>query len=69
MSDFPYKKAKAALQKYSLPEVERLSIDLLKLYQAGHAEKGDMAVGLEKWVLRVCRRKARAVTLVVHARH
>ncbi|MBY0309731.1 hypothetical protein K2Q16_01110 [Patescibacteria group bacterium] len=56
MSKFPYEKAKAALRKYSLPEVERMSLALLKLYQAGHAEnkeKKDMAVGLEKWVLRV----------------
>lgn len=53
LSKFPYEKAKTALRKYSLAEVERMSIDLLKLYQAGHAEKGDMAVGLEKWVLGV----------------
>ncbi len=53
MKDFPYKKAKAALQKYSLPEVERLSASLLAVYHEGHGEKGDMAVGLEKWVLTV----------------
>ncbi len=53
MKDFPYKKAKAALQKYSLPEVERLSASLLAVYHEGHSEKGEMAVGLEKWVLGV----------------
>lgn len=53
MSKFPYEKAKGALRKYSMADIERLSLALLKLYQAGHAEKGDMAVGLEKWVLGV----------------
>jgi DNA polymerase III delta subunit len=53
MKDFPYKKAKAALTKYSLPEVERLSASLLSVYHEGHSEKGDMAVGLERWVLGV----------------
>lgn len=53
MKDFPYKKAKAALSKYSLPEVERLSAALLAVYHEGHSEKGEMAVGLEKWVLGV----------------
>jgi hypothetical protein len=53
MKEFPYKKAKAALSKYSLPEVERLSASLLAVYHEGHGEKGDMAVGLERWVLSV----------------
>jgi len=51
MKDFPYKKAKAALSKYSLSDVERLSASLLSVYHEGHGEKGNMAVGLERWVL------------------
>lgn len=53
MSKFPYEKAKGALRKYSLEEVERLSEDLLMLYHDGHAGKADMEVGLERWVLGV----------------
>ncbi len=53
MKEFPYKKAKAALRKYSLEEVEQLSSELLTLYHDAHAGKREMAVGLERWVLRV----------------
>lgn len=51
--EYPYKVAKAALRKYSLSEVERLSRELLAVYHDGHSEKGNIAVGLERWCLRV----------------
>jgi DNA polymerase III delta subunit len=51
LKEFPYKKAQVALKKYGTEEVERLSSELLDVYHRGHAENGDMKVGLEKWVL------------------
>lgn len=53
MKDYPYKKAKAALRKYSEADLERLSRELLTIYHDAHAGKGDMAVGLERWCLGV----------------
>lgn len=53
MKDYPYKKAKAALRKYSEAELEKLSRQLLVVYHDAHAGKGDMAVGLERWCLGV----------------
>lgn len=53
MKEFPYKKATAALRKYSLVEAEKLSRELITLYHDAHAGKGDMEVKLERWVLGV----------------
>lgn len=53
LKEYPYKKAKAALRKYSLSDIERLSHELLKLYHEAHAGRGDMEVGLERWCLGV----------------
>lgn len=53
MKDFTYNKAKRALSKYSLEEIETLSHDLLMLYHDGHAGRGDMTLMLERWVLKV----------------
>lgn len=53
MKDFTYNKAKRALSKYTMTEIETLSHDLLRLYHEGHETDGDMEIGLERWVLRV----------------
>ncbi len=53
MKDFPYNKAKSALNKFADGEVERLAQSLLELYHDGHAGIRDMGIGLEEWVLRV----------------
>lgn len=53
MKDYSYKKAKAALRKYTEADLERLSHELLTIYHDAHAGKGEMAVGLERWCLGV----------------
>ncbi len=50
VSEYPYKKAKAALKDFSPREIERLSEALLTVYHRGHAES-DMELGLERFVL------------------
>ena len=51
MKDFPYNKAKQALNKFAPGEVVTLSQSLLELYHAGHAGQRDMDIALEEWTL------------------
>ncbi|MCA9360266.1 hypothetical protein H6785_02545 [Candidatus Nomurabacteria bacterium] len=51
MKDFPYNKAKRALNKFSQEEPEQLSQSLLQLYHDGHAGKRDLDLALEEWAL------------------
>jgi DNA polymerase III delta subunit len=48
---FVYAKAKRALSKYTLSELDRMSQELLELYHDAHGGKRDMAWGLERWLL------------------
>lgn len=52
MKDFPYNKAKRALMKFQIGEVERLSQSLLEVYHDGHAGVREIDLALEEWVLR-----------------
>lgn len=52
MKDFSYNKAKRALVKFPLDEVEVRARALLTLYHEGHAGKCDIDLALEEWVLR-----------------
>lgn len=51
MKDYPYRKAKSALNTFKLPDVEKKSRDLLKLYHEGHRGVRDIDLALEEWVL------------------
>jgi DNA polymerase III delta subunit len=51
VKDYPYRKAKQALQKYSEGDIARHSHTLLKLYHQGHKGRVDLRLALEKWVL------------------
>jgi DNA polymerase III delta subunit len=51
MKDYPYKKAKSALNTFKLPEVEKKSRELLRLYHEGHQGVRDIDLALEEWVL------------------
>ncbi len=51
MKDYPYKKAKSALNTFKLTEVEKSTRALLKLYHEGHGGKRDIDIALEGWVL------------------
>lgn len=53
LKEYPYKKAKQALSKYSLPEIETLSKKLLQVYHDGHGGMRDIDLALEEWVLTV----------------
>lgn len=53
MKDYPYKKAKQALNKFSVEDVNRLSHSLLSLYHDGHKGIRDIKLALEKWVLTI----------------
>jgi hypothetical protein len=53
MKDYPYRKAKQALQKFSPEELLHLSHSLLELYHQGHKGVVDLQVGLERWVLKL----------------
>lgn len=53
MKDYPYRKAKQALQNFKDGELEILSSGLLRVYHAGHSGARDIDLGLEEWVLRV----------------
>lgn len=52
MKEFPFNKAKRALNKFKPGEVEAMSRSLLKVYHDGHAGVRDIDEGLEEWVLR-----------------
>lgn len=51
LKDYPYRKAKQALNKFSNQEVLNLSHSLLSLYHRGHKGKCDIKLALERWVL------------------
>jgi DNA polymerase III delta subunit len=50
---YVYDKTKRALKKFKKGELERLSHDLLLLYHEGHMGKCDIALSLERWVLKL----------------
>lgn len=50
---FVYDKAKRALKKFKEGELEKISQDLLMLYHEGHTGKVDIALSLERWVLKL----------------
>ncbi len=52
MKSYPYDKAKRAGSNFKAGEVEKLSIDLLRVYHEGHGGVRDTDEGLEEWVLR-----------------
>jgi DNA polymerase III delta subunit len=51
MKDFSYNKAKSALRNFGPGELETVSLNLLKIYHAGHGGVRDIDEGLEEWVL------------------
>lgn len=53
LKDYPYRKAKQALNKFSVEGVQKLSRDLLSLYHKGHKGKRDIKLALEQWVLTI----------------
>lgn len=53
MKDFPYRKAKQALNKFSEEELSSLARSLLELYHDGHKGLSDTKLALEAWALRV----------------
>jgi DNA polymerase III delta subunit len=53
MKEYPYKKAKSALNTFKIEEVEQKAHDLIKLYHAGHRGGRDLDLALEEWVLRL----------------
>ena len=53
MKDYPYRKAKQGLQKYSPDEVGKLSQSLISLYHQGHKGVKDISLALEEWVLKM----------------
>jgi len=53
MKEYPYKKAKSALNTFNLRAVEEKSHALLKLYHEGHQGLRDLDLALEEWVLKL----------------
>ena len=53
MKDYPYRKAKQALNKFSPGDVNHLSHGLLKLYHEGHKGVRDIKLALGKWILKI----------------
>lgn len=51
MKEFPYNKAKKALNNFKEEEIEKISQSLLELYHEGHRGLKDMDNSLEQWVL------------------
>ncbi len=51
MKEYPYKKAKSALNTFKLAAVEEKSRSLLTLYHEGHKGVRDLDLALEEWVL------------------
>jgi hypothetical protein len=51
MKDYPYKKAKSALNTFKIADVEKCTRKLLKLYHDGHKGLRDLDIALEEWVL------------------
>jgi len=52
LKDFPYQKAKRALQDFKSGEIEVKARRLLKIYHEGHRGETDLDLALEDWVLR-----------------
>jgi DNA polymerase III delta subunit len=53
VKSYPYQKAKRALVAFSEDDILRLSNSLLRLYHDGHKGKVDLALSLERWVLKL----------------
>lgn len=53
MKDYPFRKAKQALNKFSTADIKKLSHSLLQLYHRGHKGRVDLRLALEKWVLQM----------------
>jgi DNA polymerase III delta subunit len=53
MKDFPYRKAKQALQTVPLEKAEELSRSLLRIYHQGHGGEVDLPTALEQWILKL----------------
>ena len=53
VKDFPYNKAKKAINNFKPGEVEALALSLLTLYHQGHAGERDIDLALESWALRL----------------
>lgn len=51
MKDYPYKKAKQAVQAFSATELVTISHTLLAVYHDGHSGARDIRLALEEWVL------------------
>lgn len=51
MKDFPYRKAKQALNVWSVNDVVRVSHSLLQIYHEGHGGEIDLTLALEQWTL------------------
>ncbi len=52
MKDYPYRKAKQSLSKFSDKDITQLSHSLLSLYHQGHKGACDIKLALEGWVLK-----------------
>jgi DNA polymerase III delta subunit len=53
MKEYPYRKAKSALNKYQPEEAALLASSLLSLYHQSHQGKADMDLQLENWCLSI----------------
>lgn len=53
MKDYPYQKAKSALNKYKLEEAAALAGSLLSLYHQAHQGRADIDLQLEAWCLSI----------------
>jgi len=51
MKDFSYNKSKRALGKFKAGEIEKKSLELLKIYHDGHKGVVDFSLVLEEWCL------------------
>lgn len=56
MNDYPYTKAKRYAKNFSQKELEELLFELVVMYDKAHAGKADLAVELERWVLRLAKK-------------
>lgn len=53
MKEYPYRKAKQALSKYSEDEILDTARNLLQLYHEGHKGVTDIELSFEKWALTI----------------
>ena len=52
MKDYPYRKAKSAVQKIGLPKAEALSAELVALYHNSRMGRGDLEDLVEIFLLK-----------------